>query len=511
MSARISTPANVDATGRERLFGQTPALAAGIAHLLIWTLGPALLFGNLHADTLEAAYWGRDLSLGYAKHPPLATWLIDGALRVGAPPVLSLMLLAQAAMAVAAWFVWKTVRLYASARSAGLAVLLFLISPAATIYAVQLNHNALLAPFWAASMYFGLAYLEERRPIHTAGLAIAASLGLMTKYEIAFLLVSLVALAGLVRRFRPAFRAPASYFCIGLFAVIAAPHIWWLEATGWPSAARALGAEKIRDAASLNISGVNAIVGLFTLFIAPGAILFVSMGRRSGPLAARGPDAKLIAQVLAFGPPLVLLAASLATLQIVKPLWVLALASSVAAGLSLLFRAGGVSGGFGERVSAQILISLSALVFAGFTAYLVAAGAVGKPLAAYSADGRALAAEMEKEWAAHSAAPLACVVIADRKIGPTGVLFLKGRPDFVDFSSPSWATPRQIGECRASGAIAALAEPSNALDHFPAACRAGKKRYDLPAMPGMGKSTWPVDIVYIPPEGAGAVCEVPAR
>ena len=91
--------------------------------------------------------------------------------------------------------------------------------------------------------------------------------------------------------------------------------------------------------------------------------------------------------------------------------------------------------------------------------------------------------------------------------GASAVLFVPGRPDFVDFSSQNWATPRQLGECRRSGAIAALLEPSNALDHFPAACRAAQTRFDVPALPGMGKVSWPVDIVYIPPEGGPAGCE----
>ena len=58
-------------------------MRAVLIQVAIWTVGPALIFGNLHSDTLEAAYWGRDLALGYAKHPPLATWLIDAVLRLG--------------------------------------------------------------------------------------------------------------------------------------------------------------------------------------------------------------------------------------------------------------------------------------------------------------------------------------------------------------------------------------------------------------------------------------------
>ena len=488
--------------GSDLVWGQPPLAIAVLAHLALWSLAPGILFGNLHADTLEAAYWGRDLALGYAKHPPLATWLLDAALRSGLPPVFSLMLLSQVGMTVAAFYLWKSVRLYASPRTAALAVLLFLTSPAATIYGVQVNHNSLLSPFWAAAMYHGLAFLEERRWPDAIGLAIAAGLGLITKYEMAFLLASLVALAALVPRFRPAFATPASYACVGLFLVVVAPHVWWLQANGWPSASRAMGADKMHNVATLNLSGVNAIVGLFTLFVSPVAILYATMNRRAGTRDARGPDVKLIGQVLTFGPPVVLLAGALLTLQIVKPLWVLSLTSSVAAGLALLFGAGSRESGLSERTTARILACLSAAIFAGFTIYLLVAGAVGKPLAAYSADSRKLAAATLGIWTEHGEDPLRCVVIADRKIGPSGVLFLPGRPDFVDFSSPSWSTKRQIEACRKTGGVAVLASNTTELDNFPAACRGQTRRFDLPAMPGMGRVTWPFDLVYIPPEGS---------
>ena len=93
------------------------------------------------------------------------------------------------------------------------------------------------------------------------------------------------------------------------------------------------------------------------------------------------------------------------------------------------------------------------------------------------------------------------MVVADRKIGPSGVLWLKGRPDFVDFSSVGWQTPAQIGACRRSGAIAIIADGANVLDRFPAACRASVRRVEVPTGPGMGKVLFPLDLTYIPPEG----------
>ena len=70
------------------------ALPAGLmltfaiaAHFLIWLIGSLYFVENLHYDTLELVYWGRDWMLGYGKHPPLATWIVDIAVRSGPIPL----------------------------------------------------------------------------------------------------------------------------------------------------------------------------------------------------------------------------------------------------------------------------------------------------------------------------------------------------------------------------------------------------------------------------------------
>jgi hypothetical protein len=152
-------------------------------------------------------------------------------------------------------------------------------------------------------------------------------------------------------------------------------------------------------------------------------------------------------------------------------------------------------------------MAFTAVLFAGFCVYLLVAGYLGKTLAAYSADAKSLSAEIERQWSVRQSGPVRCIVISERKVGASAVLFVKGRPDVVDFSSQNWATPRQIGECRRTGAIAALLEPSDALDHFPSACRATKTVFDLRPLPGFGNTGWPVELVYIPPEGEAGGCD----
>jgi hypothetical protein len=214
----------------------------------------------------------------------------------------------------------------------------------------------------------------------------------------------------------------------------------------------------------------------------------------------------LIAAVLAFGPVVVMLIGSVATGQVMKPLWVLPLTGTVALGLAILFPAGDAGQGLSVRLASYILMGTSAGIFVGFSLYLIVASAIGKPLTAYSVNTKVLSDRVEAFWAERQPSePLRCLVIADRKVGPSGLLWMQGRPDYVDFSSPSWATPRQIGECRRTGGVAILAEPSPALESFPEAC-SDKQRINVPAARFLGGVTWPVDLTYIPPEGQADAC-----
>ena len=493
-------PLSLGASGRERLFGLHPLIAAILFQTVLWSVGPWLLFGNLHTDTLEAAYWGREWALAYSKHPPLISWLMDLALHTGLPSILALMLLAQACVGAAAFFIWKTVRLFAARETAAFAVLLFLLSPASTIYAVQINHNLALAPFWAATIYFGLMYLEERRWSDAIILGVVAGLGMLTKYELIFALGALFVIGAVTPRYRAAFHHPASYVSGLIFIAILLPHVWWLQTHGWASVSRALGAQKINSLALLNVSGVNLIVGCFTLFIVPAVLLFATMRKRGDDAMAQAPDHRLIALCLCFVPLAILILGSVVTMQVPKPLWVLPLSGSVAMGLAILFPAGEYGQGQSVGTSARMSVIGSGVIFVGLALYLVVASLIGKPLTAYSVDTKRLARETQDYWRkANGDKPLRCILIAERKIGPSGILWLPDRPWVVEAKAGK-LTP----QCEASGAVAVYTlDVRGGLADFPGLCPA-RETLRLRTAPPLGRTNMTVELGIIPP--AGAAC-----
>jgi len=466
-------------------------IIAAATQLMIWALGPLLLFGNLHSDSLEAAYWGREWLLGYSKHPPLASWLMDIALRTPLPPILALMVLSQLTVAVTAFFVWKTTRIFASVQTAALAVALYLASPAATIYAIQINHNSMLAPFWSGAFYFGLLFLEERRWRDAILLGVIAGLGMLTKYELAFVLVTLLALGIAVPRFRPIFHHPASYVSGAIFIAILLPHILWLRQSGWSSVGRALGNEKITDLSLLNASAVNLLVGIFTLFVVPALILVFTARRRTQDEVTSGSYHRIIALALTYMPLLVLIAMSFLTVQVIKPLWVLPLASSTAIGLAILFPAGSYGEGQTSTASARLSAILSAVIFGGLTIYLLVAVMIGKPLAAYSLNMKLLAQETQRFWAQNNKSELRCIVTTERKLGPSGVLWLPGRVIIGE----SWRELPQV--CSDVGAVG-IYPLGDALPKNMEVC--AREEVALKATPNLRDAKTKVELAYLPPK-----------
>ena len=46
-------------------------------YFALWSVLPAILAPSLPLDVVEGIIWGREWQLGYYKHPPLPSWLLD--------------------------------------------------------------------------------------------------------------------------------------------------------------------------------------------------------------------------------------------------------------------------------------------------------------------------------------------------------------------------------------------------------------------------------------------------
>ncbi len=170
--------------------------------------------------------------LGLPKHPPLLPWLFRAVETVVPLNRLTIDVLTAANITLGAWAVWRIARLVLDERRAAIALVLAILSPAATFFAMKLNHNAILVSLWPLTMLAFVVCLraETAGRSAVAGLAfgVMAAAGMLAKYYSGVLLACCF-VASLVSARRDRFyRLPGGYVAVVAFLVLMAPHGWWM-------------------------------------------------------------------------------------------------------------------------------------------------------------------------------------------------------------------------------------------------------------------------------------------
>src|SRR2546421_12507673 len=101
----------------ERLFdvladparGERTVVAVLLGYVALWTLYGALAKGSqdIHADMSEQFALGRELALGYPKHPPLAMVVVRAWFSIFPTADWAYYLLAMANVGLALWIAWR--------------------------------------------------------------------------------------------------------------------------------------------------------------------------------------------------------------------------------------------------------------------------------------------------------------------------------------------------------------------------------------------------------------------
>ncbi len=214
------------------------------SRLVAWAAAGALALLSLQAFaawrlelTFDEAYyalWSRSLAFGYLDHPPMVAFLIRASTALFGDSELGVraltLALTGALPALIAWTAW---RLFRSAETAALAVLMWIAAPLVIAGAVFATPDAPLVLFWT----LGLAALTQlwrtgqARWVIAMGLALG--LMLMSKFTAAFFAAG----AGLAFVTTPSLRrwlrSPAPLVALALAAAIFSPFVVWNADHGW--------------------------------------------------------------------------------------------------------------------------------------------------------------------------------------------------------------------------------------------------------------------------------------
>jgi len=254
---------------------------------------------DLFVDESQYWLWGQGFAFGYYSKPPLIAWVIgavtamsgsDSPFWVRAPGAV---FHGATAMILAA-----TAARLGGARAAIWVAASYVTLPMATLGSLLASTDTIMAPFFAAALFFHTR-LVETRALRFALLAGAmAGLAVLAKYAGVYFLLGAVLGALLIPALRIGMRNWLALFAA--FGLVILPNILWNLNNGMATASHTLDNVRwVRDAKPLNPAGLAEF--FFSQFAVFGPVLFAAL-----IWAALRPRATGVGRLLVFAVPAVL-------------------------------------------------------------------------------------------------------------------------------------------------------------------------------------------------------------
>jgi hypothetical protein len=236
--------------------------APGPRHLGV-LLGFALAKIALHLTAITQYGWFRDelyyvacarhLAWGYVDQPPLSIAVLALVTRVFGESLIAIRVVPMLAGAATVWLTGALAREFGGGRVAqALACLAAIAAPIFLGVDHYYSMNALDQLLWAAAAYALVACLRTGRPRDWVVLGLAIGLGLLNKLSMLWFGGAL-GLGLIATPYRRVLATPGTYLTGAVAAVLAAPHVLWQVANGWPTL------EFMHNAAARKMSPVSPL------------------------------------------------------------------------------------------------------------------------------------------------------------------------------------------------------------------------------------------------------------
>lgn len=490
------------ATARPRPLGDRfdlLTLAFILAHGLYWTVMPALASGGFSMDTGEALFWGREWQLGYYKHPPLSAWLAELSVAAFGRSLASVYLVPQLCVGAAFAAVWWLARRIVSPAGAFLSVAALELFLPFTYEALNFNANVALLPFWAWTIAFAWAALEEDTAWSWARLGVALGLGFLAKYSILILAATIALYCLFTPGRRRFFLRPGPWLALGAAVLVASPHLYWLATASSQPLAYA--------AASKGVGSVLSALPQLALFLghqlaaylpllAVVAIWAIRSGRPFCPAPAaraaepdRRGEALRFVLFVTFTPALITVVAALALRQKMPMSWgyTFPIAAGLLATLAWPWAERDLRERRAPRAAALAFASIAAALALAWPVHLRISAALefAAPKTAY--DGAAHGALVDAFWAGRGEGPLRYQVShfggsGDRALGSSTAFFSRHRPSVFHGADPRRSPWIDVADYRARGAVIVSEAPIPTASPIAGLCATEVERVERPIL-----------------------------
>ncbi|MTH99266.1 glycosyltransferase family 39 protein [Roseibium sp. RKSG952] len=256
---------------------------------LLWALVPTLLFPNPPLDVVEGYAWGREMALGYTKHPPMQAWLLEASYWLTGGHTFGGYWLSAISAGLGYLAIWKLARRNSiPPEGAFWAIVLTSITFYFTLPLPEFNPNILQIPVWAWMILLFHRGIERGNLLNWILLGAVAAFGLYTKYFV-LLLIGAIGLYTLVfAHARRKLLTPGPWLAALTCLVLLISHGWWLLKTDFLTlqyaASRSKPASDLLDHVIKPLEFLGAQLGNHaTLFVVVIAGLGLAGLRRMGP------------------------------------------------------------------------------------------------------------------------------------------------------------------------------------------------------------------------------------
>jgi Dolichyl-phosphate-mannose-protein mannosyltransferase len=247
-----------------------------LAYVVLWTLYGVIAKGSqdIHFDMSEQFVLGRELALGYPKHPPLTMLIVRLWFAVFPAADWAYYLLAMANAALALWIAWRLSARFIDEEKRLLGLALLMLVPFFNFHALKFNPNTVLMPLWAATTLFFLRSVETRRSLDAVFAGLLGAVSMYGKYWSAVLLLGLATAALADSRRGSYFRSPAPWITVLAGAAAMTPHLLWLVKHDFVPFSYAVGVHGDASPASVLAGVVGYLSGSLAYVAIPLLIVF---------------------------------------------------------------------------------------------------------------------------------------------------------------------------------------------------------------------------------------------